>query len=112
MGWGLCGTTVAIGMGVTSMENTLIIHAVLAPIFFSFISFVYFKKFNYTSPLLTALIFLTLIIFMDLALVAPVFEKSFKMFTNIFGLWIPLFLIFISTYLTGLYINKNLDSKS
>ena len=31
--WGLCGATIGIGRSVTSMENTLIIHAIGAPIF-------------------------------------------------------------------------------
>ncbi len=34
-GWMLCFATIGIGRSVTTMEITLIIHAILAPIFFA-----------------------------------------------------------------------------
>ena len=107
IGWALCGATIAVGKNITTMENTLIIHAILAPVFFSIISIIYFKKLNYTTPLQTALIFFSFVILMDLILVAPVFEKSYEMFTNLLGTWIPFVLIFTSTYLTGLFVTKS-----
>ena len=56
--WALCGATIAIGRSVTTIELTLIIHAIGAPIFASIVAIVYYKKFNYTSSLWTAFIFL------------------------------------------------------
>ena len=106
IGWALCGATMGIGMVITSIENTLIIHAIAAPIIFATISLIYFKKFNYTTPLQTAIIFVFFVVFMDVFVVALLIEKSFKMFTNILGTWIPFALIFISAYLTGLYAKK------
>ncbi len=35
VGWALCAATMNIGMAVTSLENTLVAHAIGAPIFFS-----------------------------------------------------------------------------
>lgn len=106
IGWALCGATMGIGMAVTSIENALIIHAIAAPIIFAIISLIYYKKFNYTTPLQTAIIFVSLVVFMDVFVVALLIEKSFEMFTNILGTWIPFALIFISAYLTGLYAKK------
>ena len=106
IGWALCGATMGIGMAVTSIENALIIHAIAAPIIFATISLIYFKKFNYTTPLQTAIIFVFFVVFMDVFVVALLIEKSFEMFTNILGTWIPFALIFISAYLTGLYAKK------
>ena len=45
-GWALCAATMGIGMATTSIENALIIHAIGAPIFFTIVSLIYFKKFN------------------------------------------------------------------
>lgn len=104
--WALCGATIAIGRSVTTIELTLIIHAIGTPIFASIVSMVYYKKFNYTSPICTAFIFLLFVIVMDAGLVAPVFEKSYEMFKSILGTWIPFSLIFLSTYITGLIIKK------
>jgi len=60
VGWALCAATMGIGMATTSIENSLIIHAIGAPIFFIVLSLIYFKKFNYTTPLRTAIIFVSL----------------------------------------------------
>jgi hypothetical protein len=90
-----------IGMQLFSMKTTLIIHAIGGPVAFLILSLIYFKKFNYTSPLLTAIIFIGFIIFMDFFLVALLIEKSFDMFKSPLGTWIPFALIFIVTYFTG-----------
>jgi len=100
-GWGLCGTIIAVGRNVTSMENTLIIHALGVPVIFATLSWIYFRFFNYTSPLLTALIFFSFAILMDFFVVATFVERSYAMFASLLGTWIPFGLIFASTYLTG-----------
>lgn len=106
--WALCGATIAVGRSITTIELTLIVHAIGAPIFAFIVSMVYYKKFNYTSPILTACIYLLFVIVMDAGLVAPVFEKSYRMFRSILGTWIPISLIFMSTYITGLMMKKRL----
>jgi len=106
VGWMLCAATMGIGMAVTSLETTLIVHAIGAPIFFAIVSLVYFKKFNYTSPLQTATIFVAFVIAMDFFIVAMLINRSFEMFTSLLGTWIPFILIFTSTILTGLFIRK------
>lgn len=106
IGWALCGATMGIGMATMSMQTTLIVHAIGAPIFFTIISYSYFTKFNYTPPLQTALIFVSFVILVDFFLVAMVIEKSFVMFASLLGTWIPFMLIFASTYLTGFVVTK------
>lgn len=108
IGWALCAATMGIGMATLSMQNALIVHAVGAPIFFTVISLVYFYKFNYTSPLRTALIFVGFVITVDFFVVALLINRSLDMFTSLLGTWIPFALIFLSTYLTGLFSVKNL----
>jgi uncharacterized membrane protein YwzB len=110
VGWALCGAIMWIGMAVTSMENTLISHAIGAPIVFWAISSVYFKAFNYTTPLRTAIVFVSVVVFMDVFLVALLIERSFEMFASLLGTWIPWALIFTSTYLTGLYATKRVET--
>jgi hypothetical protein len=83
------------------MQNTLILHAIGVPIIFTALSLIYFRLFNYTSPLLTAVIFLCFAMGMDFFVVAMLIEKSTDMFTSLLGVWIPFGLIFTSTYLTG-----------
>ena len=108
--WALCAATMGIGMVVTSIQTALIVHAIGAPIFSAGISFNYFKKYNYTSPLKTAIIFVSFVILVDFFLVAMVINKSFDMFTDPLGTWIPFALIFASTYLTGMVLTKGATS--
>jgi hypothetical protein len=107
IGWMLCAATMGIGMAVTSLNNALIIHAILAPIFFAGISWIYFRKFNYTSPLQTATIFIAFVIAMDFFVVAMIINRSFDMFASLLGTWIPFALIFTSTYMTGIFVTRN-----
>jgi hypothetical protein len=97
----------AVGSSVTSMENTLIIHAIGVPIIFFVISVVYYKKFNYTGPFWTGLSFLLFVVIMDFFVVALFVEKSFAMFHSLLGTWIPFTLIFTVTYLTGREFRKS-----
>jgi hypothetical protein len=105
-GWGLCGAIIGIGRTFTSMDNTLIIHAIAVPILFCLISGIYFRFFHYTQPFMTALMFMGFAMVMDAAIIAPFVEKSFVMFQSVLGTWIPFLLIFTSTFLTGKVISK------
>jgi hypothetical protein len=104
VGWALCAATIGIGMSTTTLENALVIHAVAAPIIFTLISLVYFNKFHFITPLITAVIFVSFVMAWDFFVVALLVNKSLDMFTSLLGTWIPFALIFTSTLLTGLYI--------
>ena len=106
VGWALCFATIGIGMAVTSQNNALIIHAIMAPIYFAIISYIYFRKFGYTRPIQTALIFITFVIAMDFFVVGLVNNLVQAMFTSLIGTWIPFALIFLSTYFTGLIVTR------
>ena len=106
IGWALCAATVGTGMAFTSEGNALIIHAVAALIIFALLSFVYFKKFNYTTPLQTAAIFIAFVFAVDFFVVALLMLNSVEMFTSPLGTWIPFALIFLVTYLVGVYVRK------
>lgn len=106
LGWALCGAIMFIGMSVLPLQTTLIIHAIGAPVIFAVISWVYFTRFHYTSPLSTATIFVLIVIFMDFFLVSLVINRSLEMFQSLLGTWIPFALIFLSTYLTGWVIDN------
>jgi len=106
LGWALCAAVMFIGMAVTDIQTTLIVHAIGAPIIFSLITWFYFKRFNYTSPIQTALLFICVVIFTDFFLVALIINKSLKMFQSPLGTWIPFGLIFLASYLTGKRILK------
>ena len=106
VGWGLCGLSFYAGLSITSITGALIIHAIAAPIIFYFISLLYFKKFNYTTPIQTATIFLGIVILLDFFVVSLLINKNFDMFLSPIGTWIPFLLIFLSTFLTGSFYTQ------
>jgi hypothetical protein len=109
VGWAVCGAIIFIGRSVTTMQTTLIIHAIAVPIVFGLLSLSYFRFFNYTTPLPTAAIFFAVPFLLDLCVIAPFAEKSFAMFTSaqsVLGTWIPLGLIFLSTYWVGRHMTQ------
>jgi hypothetical protein len=107
VGWALCGAVMFIGMAMTSVENTLIVHAIFVPIIFAVISLIYYRRFNYTSPLQTAALFLAFVVLLDIVIVSLLINKSLVMFESILGTWIPLASIFIVTYITGILAKKS-----
>jgi hypothetical protein len=102
--WLGCGLTVAIGRGILGLDATLLLHAVVAPALAVLVSLVYFSQFGVTSPLATAAFFLAFIAIMDATVVALVFERSYAMFASVLGTWLPFLLIFVATYMTGVWI--------
>ncbi len=105
-GWALCAATMGIGLATMSLQNALIVHAIGAPIFFTGVSLLYFKKFNYTKPFQTALMFVGFVIAMDFLVVALLITRSLEMFASLLGTWIPFALIFTATYVTGIYTRR------
>ncbi len=106
VGWAFCGAIMGIGRQIFSIGATLVVHAIGAPVGFALLSLFYFREFGFTSPIQTALLFVSIVVGLDLFLVAPVFEKSFAMFASVLGTWIPFALIFAATYVTGSHTAK------
>jgi len=106
IGWTICGVIMFIGTAVTSEFIALIIHAIAAPIVFAVVTSYYFKRYDFTTPLETALLFVAFVLLMDFFVVALLINRSLAMFGNVLGTWIPFVLIFISTYYTGLHEEK------
>ncbi len=101
-GWLMCAAIMVVGRMYLPMWNTLILHAIGAPITFAVLSAIYFERFGFTSPLRTAVIFATIVVGIETCVVAPVLVGDFSMFGDALKTWIPFALIFAATYLTGL----------
>ncbi len=102
--WAFCGALVGVGRQFMSMDMTLIVHAVGAPVGAAIASWFYFRNFYFTRPLATAAIFVGLSLVLDVLIVALLIEKSFDMFSSILSVWLPQALIFSATYSTGRFM--------
>ncbi|HMK46601.1 MAG TPA: hypothetical protein VK436_08235 [Methanocella sp.] len=106
IGWILCSAVIGIGMSMMTVQNVLIVHLFAAPVLFTTLSAIYFRKFKPASPLKIAVFFTGFVIFMDASVMAFIILRSFDMFASVIGTWIPFTLIFASTYLTGSFYKK------
>jgi hypothetical protein len=70
IGWAICGMIMGVGLATTTEDNALILHAAFVPVVFFGVSFLYYNKFNYTTPLQTAGIFVAFVILMDIFVVS------------------------------------------
>lgn len=98
-----------VGMKMTALETAILLHALVTPVIFTAISLVYFHRSGSWSPLRTAAAFLSVVVVMDIFVVALFIERSFDMFESILGTWLPFLLIFVATWWTGLAVRRRAD---
>jgi hypothetical protein len=99
-----------IGMNVTSVDTALWIHLAAAPVFSWAVSSHYFRRYGYTSALVTALAVVGSIVFLDFFLVALVINRSLDMLRSVRGTWLPFLLIFMSAYAAGVTAGRGKDA--
>ena len=107
VGWILCSIILFAAIEITTIYLALISHFIAAPFIFLAISKHYFRKYNYTNPFITALIFVSVVMVFDFFIVALVVERSLVMFESIMGTWLPFLFIFLTVWLTGLDMTRN-----
>lgn len=103
--WAFCGALIGIGRQFMDMDTTLVVHAIGAPVGAAFFSWFYFYRYGFTTPLVTAILFVATSLALDYFVVALLIEKSFEMFGSVLGVWIPQLLIFAATFCTGHLMN-------
>ena len=106
IGWVGCGLVMIGLLNLTTIYMALIIHFIAAPFIFLAISNNYFHKFDYTSPLITAILLTLIVIALDFFVVAITIEKNLEMFENPMGTWLPFLFIFLTVWLRGLAIHR------
>ncbi len=105
-GWALCAASIGVGFSVMTQTTALIVHAIVAPIVFTGLSWIYFTRFAYTTPLVTAALFLGIVAALDVVVVAAIILRSFAMFGSLLGSWLPFVLIFAATWATGIAVGR------
>jgi hypothetical protein len=111
IGWALCAAVMGIGMAVTNLQIALIVHAIAAPLIFAAVTWFYFIRNGTNLPLRTAEVFVFIVVFMDVFVVAMVIQRSFAMFNSFAGTWLPFILIFASTLITGYAVQAKKKNK-
>lgn len=101
VGWAGCGALMMALLSVVSTDTALVLHAIGVPIIFIAVAWHYFSPVSTRPPAAVALAFTGIVAVMDLLVVAGWVEQSLAMFRSVLGVWLPLGLIFVATYITG-----------
>lgn len=101
VGWAMCGSTMALLLGTTSLRTALAVHALAAPVIFAVVSASYFRGPHAWPPFRAATVFAALAFLFDLVIVAGFVQRSLAMFQSFIGSWLPLALIILATWMTG-----------
>lgn len=106
IGWAFCAALMGIGPQLIGIEMTLIVHLILGPMGFGLLSIFYHKRFGYTSPIVTAAVFLLFVAAMDFFLIGLMVLGNLEMFASVIGIWLPFALIFLLSFGGGLWAEK------
>jgi hypothetical protein len=76
--------------------------AIAAPLLFVAVSWLYFRPRGARDPLPTAFTFAGIVVLLDAAVVAGALQRSAAIFSSLSGFWLPIALIFLATWVTGM----------
>lgn len=101
VGWGICGVVMEALLARVGPSTAVAAHLLIVPVVFAGVASSYFKRRGAWSPLRAAAVFAGVTALLDLAVVATFLERSLAMFRSALGMWIPLGLIFLVTWMVG-----------
>ncbi len=99
--WGACGGVIAIGRRLWSLETTLRVHLIAAPIFAFLVAAVHRGLAPEFDPSLRAAAITIIVMLLDALVFAPFFERSYGMFRSVIGTWLPFVAIFAAAWAAG-----------
>jgi predicted CoA-binding protein len=113
LGWLACGAAMYAGMAWSSMTVALIAHAALAPVFFGIAAWIYHRRREaQLSPLAVAVVFVSVVIALDLFVVALLVERSLSMFASVAGTWLPFALLFAASWAVGAAVRARVADRA
>ncbi|MDH3264350.1 MAG: hypothetical protein OEM24_10155 [Paracoccaceae bacterium] len=105
--WAFCRAIMFVGRAVTTLETTLLIHLIGAPLGAAVAAWAFQRLSGELSPLLVAASFVAVALLLDVFVVSMFIEKSFEMFGSVIGVWLPQALIFLGAWGAGLAVARS-----
>ena len=100
-GWAGCAAVMAGLLRLFSSGTAIGLHAVLAPLIFAGVAWHFFRFFGARDARDTAATWTVIVAMLDLIVVAGLVQHSLTMFHSIAGTWLPLMLIFLTSWSIG-----------
>jgi hypothetical protein len=92
----------AIGRRVWGLDTALRVHLVAAPAIAFLVSVAHRLLAPDFDAVLRAIVMTGIVVALDVAVVAPIFERSYAMFRSGIGTWLPFGAIFLASLAAGL----------
>ncbi len=102
--WGACGGVIGVGRKLWSLDTTLRVHLLAAPIFAFLVAVAHRELAPQFNPLLRAAALTIIVMSLDALVVAPLFERSYAMFRSVVGTWLPFLAIFAAAWAAGVVV--------
>jgi len=99
--WGGCGGVMSVGRRLWTLDIALRIHLIAAPILAFLTAALHVVLAPSFDPTLRAAVMTGLVVVLDAAVVAPLFERSYAMFRSFLGTWLPFAAIFLASWAAG-----------
>ncbi len=99
--WAACGGVIGVGRKLWSIETTLRVHLVAAPVLAFLAAAAHKELAPIFDPVLRAAAITIIVMLLDALVVAPLFERSYAMFRSVIGTWLPFVAIFAACWAAG-----------
>lgn len=101
VGWMIHASILGLLLAAVSTPAALLVRLIAAPLVFAAVAWHYFAARGARSALPTAAVFTSVVVLLDLLVVAGIVQRSLAMFASITGTWLAFALIFVATWATG-----------
>jgi hypothetical protein len=102
VGWSVAAAAMSLALWKTPAPNAaLSAHAVVVPVAFMLVSFVYFRRASALRALPAALLFGVLVLVMD-TITSAAFGRAADPRTLVLGAWLPAYAAVLATWIAGL----------
>jgi menaquinone-dependent protoporphyrinogen oxidase len=100
-GWAICAAIMMLQLAFGNAHTAAVTHALLVPFVFGIVAWHYFEPAGARGPFATAVWFAAVVAVLDLVFVGGLVLHSFAIARSFAGFRLPLFLIFIVTWVVG-----------
>jgi hypothetical protein len=102
LGWAACAAVMVVAIAGRNLETALFVRAIAAPFLFVGVASSYFARPTAFPPLRAACVMVGIVALLELIVVACFVERSLATFRSVTGTWLPLLLVFLAVWATGL----------
>ena len=103
--WGACGGVMSVGRRLWRLDRALRVHLIAAPVVAFLVSAVHKEIAPEISPGARAVAITGIVVLLDALVIAPLFERSYAMFSSIIGTWLPFAAIFAASWAASVLVS-------